>query len=501
MTSKIKVDNINKVSDDSNIINKCGTTVTVGAASDGVRTGANNLQAADGGNLISQCGTTITLGASGDTINLASGASQSGFGRSGSVNWDTTAKTAGFTGVSGNGYFINTTSGAITVNLPASPSAGDIMSVADYTGTAGTNAITVGRNSSNINGAANDFTIFQNNGSITCVYVDGTEGWRVTSATTLEVVGSDFVVASGGTETTSGDFKIHTFTGPGSFVVSSAGNPTGSNTADYLVIAGGAGGGCGGGGGAGGGGAGGFRTSYCAPATPITMSVTTFPITVGAGGVGAPNYGTPAPRGGDSIFSTITSTGGGGGGGHPHPPEPTNQNGKPGGSGGASSWGGAGSGGGSGNTPPVSPPQGNNGGAGGGNGYYDPTGHQGGGGGGAGGTGGSYSPGSGGATGGAGTANSITGASVTRAGGGGGGTANTGAGSNFPGGSGGSGGGGTGSVRPGGPGNPGGAAGTSGTANTGGGGGGRASGPDDGGTGATTHNGGSGIVIIRYKFQ
>ena len=44
MTSKIKVDNINKVSDDSNIINKCGTTVTIGAASDGVRTGANNLQ-------------------------------------------------------------------------------------------------------------------------------------------------------------------------------------------------------------------------------------------------------------------------------------------------------------------------------------------------------------------------------------------------------------------------------------------------------------------------
>ena len=83
MTSKIKVDNINKVSDDSNIIKKCGTTVTVGAASDSVRTGANNLQASDGGNLISQSGTTITLGASGDTVTLASGASQSGFGRDG----------------------------------------------------------------------------------------------------------------------------------------------------------------------------------------------------------------------------------------------------------------------------------------------------------------------------------------------------------------------------------------------------------------------------------
>ena len=86
MTSKIKVDNIS-VSDDSNIINKCGTTVTVGATSDSVRTGSNNLQASDGGNLISQSGTTITLGASGDTIALASGASQTGFGRTGTVDW------------------------------------------------------------------------------------------------------------------------------------------------------------------------------------------------------------------------------------------------------------------------------------------------------------------------------------------------------------------------------------------------------------------------------
>ena len=84
MTSKIKVDNISKVSDDTNIINRCGTTVTVGSAPGNFRSGTNNLQAADGGNLISQSGTTITLGASGDTVELASGASQSGFGRTGS---------------------------------------------------------------------------------------------------------------------------------------------------------------------------------------------------------------------------------------------------------------------------------------------------------------------------------------------------------------------------------------------------------------------------------
>ena len=44
-----------------------------------------------------------------------------------SVNWDTTVKTSDFTAVSGLGYFVNTTSGAVTVTLPASPSAGDIV--------------------------------------------------------------------------------------------------------------------------------------------------------------------------------------------------------------------------------------------------------------------------------------------------------------------------------------------------------------------------------------
>jgi hypothetical protein len=112
-------------------------------------------------------------------LHLAAGASQTGFGRSGSVNWDTTPKTTSpVTAVSGNGYFIDTTSGAITINLPATPSAGDIVAIADYDGTAGTNAITIGRNSSNINGDAADFTISKNYVAISFVYVDATAGWR-----------------------------------------------------------------------------------------------------------------------------------------------------------------------------------------------------------------------------------------------------------------------------------------------------------------------------------
>ena len=86
----------------------------------------DNIQDQDGNNIINENANTITIGASGDTIQLAAGASQTGFGRTGTVDWDTTAKTASFTAVSGNGYFVNTTSGAITVTLPAG-SAGSIV--------------------------------------------------------------------------------------------------------------------------------------------------------------------------------------------------------------------------------------------------------------------------------------------------------------------------------------------------------------------------------------
>ena len=78
-----------------------------------------------------QCGTTLTLGESGDTVTLGSGASQSGFGRTGTVDWDTTKKTASFTATSGDGFFVDTTSSALTVTLPASPSAGNIVAVSD----------------------------------------------------------------------------------------------------------------------------------------------------------------------------------------------------------------------------------------------------------------------------------------------------------------------------------------------------------------------------------
>ena len=449
----------------------------------------------------SQCGSTLTVGQSGDTVTLAAGASQSGFGRTGTVDWDTTPKTATFSAVSGNGYFCNTTAGAFTVNLPAG-SAGAIVSLADYAGTWQTNTLTVSPNGTEKIGSVNaDVSLTTEGQSVTFVYVDSTQGWINTMDSTSNVRGNPFVTATGGTVVTCGNFKTHIFTGPGTFTVTNSGTPAGSDTVDYLVVAGGAGSGCSGGGG----GAGGFRVSNsvgCIPApvmsplaNPTGLSVTAqaYPITVGSGGAGGVN---PAPggSGNNSIFSTITSAGGGGGRG-------VNGIGTPGGSGG----GGKGSSspnfipdsypGGTGNTPPVSPPQGNNGG-GGYDGFIATT--QGGGGGGAGATGGSgqQSPPSLGGTGGDGsfiadafvnpTAPSYgtpgpVGSTRYFAGGGGGWSNGPSPSAPAPGGVGG---GGTGQ-------SPGGG-GLAGTTNTGGGG---------GGDGPNGNTGGSGIVMIRYKFQ
>jgi hypothetical protein len=409
---------------------------------------------------VNSCGTTLM--------------DQGVFKNIGAITWDTTVKTSGFTAVSGNGYFCNTTSAAFTVTLPSSPSAGDVVAIADYANTFDTNIVTIGRNGSNIQGQAADFKAQIEGLSITLIYVDGTQGWLsidAAQANDIEIPPA-FITATGGTITTvCTNYKVHTFTGPGTFTVCSVGNPQGSDAVDYLVVAGGGGAGaeC-----AGGGGAGGFRTSFPSPAGVISVSATGYPITVGAGGAGNTFS---APYGGcngvNSIFSSITSTGGGGGGGGAGP-----RIGADGGSGG-----GAGgpesspqpSAAGSGNTPPVSPSQGNNGGAA----HRRPS-EAGGGGGGAGAVGGAASAGNGG-NGGNGTANSINGSSVTRGGGGGGGTSGTG-------GTGGSGGGGDGrgSSTPG----------ENATTNTGGGGG-------AGGGNAVVNggNGGSGIVIIRYKFQ
>jgi len=97
----------------------------------------------------------------------------------GGVQWQAVV-TGATTMVSGNGYFVNTTSSAFTMTLPASPSIGDYVRIIDYAGTFDSNTCTVGRNSEKIAGASADMTVTTERAGLELVYVDSTQGWLLT---------------------------------------------------------------------------------------------------------------------------------------------------------------------------------------------------------------------------------------------------------------------------------------------------------------------------------
>ena len=342
---------------------------------------------------------------------------------SGGIEWQAVHSSATLTAVAGYGYFLNTTSNAITVTLPASPSAGQQVQLVDYAGTFDTNNLTINPNSNKLEGGTSNLILSGDREGVILTYIDATQGWLATSG------------INEGTDALSlPPYSI-----------------------DFLVVAGGGGGG--GQQGGGGGGAGGYRTS-----TQSISIGTVITATVGDGGVGTSaataNSGSNSSISGSGL-TTITSNGGGGGGRGEGP------NSTEGGNGGSGGGGGGQTGsqtfvGGSGNTPSTSPSQGNNGG-----GNTTSANYGAGGGGGANAVG-ANGTGSNSGNGGNGTASSITGSSVTYAGGGGG--AQTTSGATL--GSGGTGGGGAGTSS----------TGTNGTANTGGGAGGGA-GMSNGGNG------------------
>jgi len=286
-----------------------------------------------------------------------------------STQWQSSIKTADFTASAGEGYFVNTTSGGVTVTLPSSPALGDTVTISDYGGSSATNNI-VFTSSNNIQGASANKILNKNNSSVELVYSDSTKGW---------------VTASDSNDALSAiPLTVH-----------------------YLVVAGG--------GGTstdspGGGGAGGLRTSWAggsggggASESPLSLSVATnYSVAVGGGGGAAAN-------GTNSTFSTITSIGGGKGGGATAGSYP----GSVGGSGGGGAGGSYGAAGGAG-TANQGFAGGTSGAAGSGATY------PGGGGGGASAVGASASNGGPGGNGGAGKSVSITGSAVTYAGGGGG---------------------------------------------------------------------------------
>jgi len=204
----------------------------------------------------------------------------------GVLSWQSDIKTSAFTAVAGEGYWINTTSSAVTVTLPSSASVGDTIVFSDYARTWATNKVTVNTNSLNFQGnpttGAGAFPEYNTNGqSVRIVYSGATQGWIPTSDDDV-----NFVTPQ-------------------------------TTDVEYLVVAGGASGGRNDGGG---GGAGGYLTNYGGTAIGLTPGET-YTVTVGAGGSGATsnvpslgNNGSDSSLSGTGI-STITSTGGGTGSG------------------------------------------------------------------------------------------------------------------------------------------------------------------------------------------
>lgn len=97
----------------------------------------------------------------------------------GGFTWNSTDITSATTLVKGTGYFVNTSGGAVTVTLPASPNRGDTIKIIDL-GSAATNNITVARNSEKIQGLSEDMTVSTDEAAFGLVYSGSTNGWRLT---------------------------------------------------------------------------------------------------------------------------------------------------------------------------------------------------------------------------------------------------------------------------------------------------------------------------------
>ena len=117
----------------------------------------------------------LLLVTSGDTIQVASGASLVGAG----IEWQSSIVTAAtLTAVAGRGYWLDTSSNAITVTLPGTAAVGDQLIFTDYARNWATNNVTINQNSLKFQGFASPNPVYDTNGqSVDIVYSGTTKGW------------------------------------------------------------------------------------------------------------------------------------------------------------------------------------------------------------------------------------------------------------------------------------------------------------------------------------
>ena len=129
---------------------------------------------------------TMRLGGSGNTFVIQP--STSVFLATDGTNWynlqtsgtDWLTKTGTYTAFPGDKLFANTSGGAFTITLPASPTVGDEVRFLDLANTFDTNNLTVGRNSEKIDGTAADLTVATEGAAFSLVYSGSTYGWKLT---------------------------------------------------------------------------------------------------------------------------------------------------------------------------------------------------------------------------------------------------------------------------------------------------------------------------------
>jgi len=296
------------------------------------------VQYSDGGTLstfIAVTGSTGQIPATGGTENstywkfMAKGTDQIAIAYQ-------SVSTADFTAVGSSAYFVDTSSGAITVTLPSAPSDGTYLKIIDYAKTFNTNFCTLTGNGSLIEGEPDDF-VLNAKGTVIELAYNGTggQGWKFVTYSNEENSGlktkghqglgsKRYIVATSDAEEVylDGRDMVHKFLTSGTFTVHSTGSDSVlGDVVEYLIVGGGGSGGKHHGAG---GGAGGYRANNSF-AQAVTAQA--YSIVVGAGGsqYGGDGHG---QTGSASTAFGLTSAGGGGGGGHP------NGGGRSGGSGG-----------------------------------------------------------------------------------------------------------------------------------------------------------------------
>ena len=85
--------------------------------------------------------------------------------------------TTAYTAVNGDQIFVDTSSTAVTITLPASPAVGNEVHFIDSKLSFNSNNLTIGRNSEPINGATSDLVVNENGESFTLVYANAAKGW------------------------------------------------------------------------------------------------------------------------------------------------------------------------------------------------------------------------------------------------------------------------------------------------------------------------------------